>query len=145
MRTLCFFTSVWLILNAGVSLAQSIAQEPDYTVIITADGRPVDLKKGISTTTQTIQLQGSLTKESRQLFPQLKSDVLIEQVIISLVRGTRRVDYLNWTGVESLARLSKQAQAGDRYVMQFEEVSTQTRQGTSTKLSNNLIYAVPLY
>ncbi|WP_080055935.1 hypothetical protein [Spirosoma aerolatum] len=144
MRTVCLFAFILAIISR-IALAQPLFQEPDYTVSIIADGKPVDLKEGIAAITQTIQLQGKLTKESKAQFPQLHSDVLIERVMISLVRGTQRIDYLNWTGDESLIKLSTQAQAGDRYVMQFEKVNVQTKQGTMNPLTKAVIYSVSLY
>ncbi|GAB3890211.1 hypothetical protein [Spirosoma agri] len=111
-----------------------LAQKPVYDVTVTADGKSLDLNQGISASTKTVELTGQLTPESQQQYPQLKPVVLINKAVFNLIRDTRRVGFINWPQDGSIARLFKEARSGDRFVIQFEDVEVQTKQGTTQKV-----------
>ncbi|CCH54930.1 hypothetical protein BN8_04150 [Fibrisoma limi BUZ 3] len=53
-----------------------------------------------------------------------QTSVVIGDVVVSLVRDTRRVDYVTLTnGRGSIASLAAQAQTGDRYVIQLDKIT----------------------
>ena len=119
--------------------SQSTAPPTRYTVSIIIDGNPVDLSKGIPAVAHTITMQGQLTPESLRENPQLKLAVSINHAVISLVRDTRRVGFVNWPASKSLTSLSRQSRAGDRYVIQFDDVDAEARDGKREKMTNNVI------
>ncbi|GAB3716945.1 hypothetical protein GCM10027592_58700 [Spirosoma flavus] len=126
-------------LLAVTTLATSpvcLAQKPNYEVILMADGKPLDLSQGISARTKVLQLLGQLDQKSLQQYPQLKTTVLINKAILNLVRDTRRVAYEEWPGDGSIAGLFQQAKAGDRFVIQFDDVESLTKQGMVQKIDS---------
>lgn len=108
---------------------------PKYNVSIIADGKPLSDSRAIPGTTKEIELIAQLTEKSLKDYPQLNSTVTINKAIINLARGTQRVDFIDWPGSRPLATLLKQAQAGDRFIIQFDDVSVQTKQGVRQKVA----------
>jgi hypothetical protein len=147
MRCLLFVSCfVYVYLAPLYVRAQLMDNDLTYTVSILVDEKLIDAAKGIPVTAKNIRIEGQLTKESRQVHPELAADIAINKATISLVRGTERVSFIDWAGNEPLAIvLSQKAKAGDRYVIEFEEVSAQTRQGAIQKLSGNRLYQFSLY
>lgn len=141
MRPILFSLSLIAIVSWANSLA-CLAQKPNYNVTITVDGKPLDLIQGISTHTKALQLTGQLTQDSQRQYPQLKSTVLINKATLNLIRNTRRVSFINWPGNGSVASLFSQAKAGDQFLIQFEDVESQTQQGVSQKIDNSKIVQV---
>ncbi|QMW04755.1 hypothetical protein [Spirosoma foliorum] len=141
MRPRLFSLSLMAIVSLTTSLA-CLAQKPSYDVTIVADGKPLDLSQGIPAHTRTLQLRAQLTQNSQQQYPQLKPTVLINKAILNLVRDTRRVSFVNWPSDESVASLFKQAQVGDRFLIQFEDVESQTKGGVVQKIDNSKIVQV---
>jgi hypothetical protein len=137
MRPLSLVTAVMTITFLPFTLL-CLAQAPDktitYDVAILADGKQIDPVRGIQDTTKELSFTGQLTKESRISYPQLKPDVTIGKATINLVRDTQRVGFINWPGTESLSSLFKQAKAGDRCLIQFDEVSVRSNQGVAQKV-----------
>lgn len=126
--------------------AQGMDKELTYAVSILVDDKPIDIVNGIPLTAKSVRINGQLSTKSRQDYPELNPDVAINKATISLVRGTKRVSFIDWAGTEPLAIvLSQNAKAGDRYVIQFEDVSAQTKQGTTRKLNGNRVYQFSLY
>lgn len=125
-------------------LAQAPIRAITYDVAILADGKPIDPVRGIQNTTKALSFTGQLTGESRISHPQLKPEVTISKAIINLVRDTRRVGFINWPGTESLKDLFKQARAGDRCIIQFDEVSVRSTRGVPRKLKDFKIIQVSI-
>ncbi|GAB3011643.1 hypothetical protein [Spirosoma pulveris] len=141
MRFTLFSLSQIAIFSLAASLS-CVAQKPNYDVTMIADGKPLDLGQGIPVHTKVLQLRGRLTQASQQQYPQLNPTVVINKATFNLIRDTRRVSYMNWPGQESIARLFKQAKAGDRFLIQFEDVESQTKQGVVQKIDNFKIVQV---
>ena len=134
-----------LLLTTLVTLTISgscLAQNLNYDVTILADGKPLELTKGIPVSTKAIRLIGQLTPKSKQAYPQLKQDVLIHKATLNLVRDTRRVGFITWPGDASIATLFKEAKVGDRFLVQFEDVELQTKQGQTQKLDNSKLVQI---
>jgi hypothetical protein len=49
---------------------------------------------------------------------------------------------MNWPGNGSVASLFVQAKAGDQFLIQFEDVESQTQQGVVQKIDNSKIVQV---
>ncbi|GAB4009744.1 hypothetical protein GCM10028808_19120 [Spirosoma migulaei] len=147
MRSLFFVSClIWIYLTPLSLRAQGVDKELTYAVSILVDDKPIDIVKGIPITAKNVCISGQLSTKSRQEHPELNPDVEINKATISLVRGAERVSFIDWAGNEPLAIvLSKKAKAGDRYVIQFDEVSAQTSQGAAQKLNGNRVYQFSLY
>ncbi|WP_461066978.1 hypothetical protein [Spirosoma horti] len=135
----------WASINPISLLAQNVSKNLSYDVTFIADGKLVNLTQGIPHDAKTFNMKGKLTPESKKRYPQLKSEVAINKAVISLVRNTRRVAFVNWTGNESLSSLPKLMQAGDRFVVQFDDVDAQSKDGINHKLANFKFMQITVY
>ena len=136
MRPLCI-PFLLLTVVALTVCGSCLAQHPSYDVTILADGKPLALTQGIPLSTKVIQFTGQLTPESQQEYPHLKNDVLIHKATLNLVRDTRRVGFSSWPSDASIATLFEEAKVGDRFLIQFEDIELQTKQGQSQKLATS--------
>ncbi|GAB4054649.1 hypothetical protein [Spirosoma litoris] len=119
-----------------------LAQNPNYDVTILADGKPLELTQGIPVGTKAIHLIGQLTPKSQQEYPQLKHEVLIHKATLNLVRDIRRVGFITWPSDGGIATLFKEAKVGDRFLVQFDDVELQTKQGQTQKLDNSKLVQI---
>ncbi|GAB4028726.1 hypothetical protein [Spirosoma koreense] len=143
MRTIVFFSFIIAASTLLVPFA-CLAQNPKYIVTVVADGKPLNLSQGISLTTKTLDLTAQLTQESLREYPQLKPNIAINKAILNLVRDTKRVGYLDWSGEESIVTLLKEAKKGDRLVIQLEDVKAQTKKGVAQKVNDDKIIQISI-
>lgn len=139
---------LWLTPNtvaAQTSLSQQSDNQPHFEVLLLIGGKPANLYKGIPLTTQILQLEGYLTRQSQLEYPHLKPEVTIHRAVISLWRQANRLGSIVWTGNESLSSLSQQAQKGDRYAIRLEDVSVQTKDDKTEKLTANQQMEIAIY
>ena len=128
------FISFLLVAVATLTVSGScLAQQPNYEVAILADGKPLDHSEGISMSTKVIALTGQLTPKSLQQYPQMKPTILIHNSRLFLLRDNRPISAINWPGKASVGDLFKDAKVGDRFMIKFEEVELQTKQGQTQK------------
>ncbi|WP_093835437.1 hypothetical protein [Spirosoma endophyticum] len=130
-------------------MAQSSTKRarPDYNPVIIIDGKPLaDYKSTIPPSTKKLTVKGQLTDRSRQDYPELNSTVIIDKAVISIIRANRIVASINWKDSQSSSiDLSERAQTGDRFVIQFVDVSTQTKDGIINNLPNTeKLYQIPI-
>ncbi|WP_143100682.1 hypothetical protein [Spirosoma endophyticum] len=139
---------LWLTLNtvaAQTSLSQLPDNQPHFEVLILIGGKPANLYKGIPLTTQILQLEGYLTRQSQLEYAQLKPEVTIHRAIITLVRKDTRLGSIVWTGSESLGNLPQQAKKGDQYEIRLDDVRVQTKDDKSEQLTASQQLTVRLF
>lgn len=117
---------------------------PDINLVITADGQPLDERKGIPVSTQKLDFAASLSAESQSRFPNLKPQAVIQSATVSLARGTRRLGSITWEPGQSLAPVASDVLPGDRYVIEFD-LAVQRSDGKRLTLPGRQIYAIALY
>lgn len=109
-------------------VTEVLSPEPRVDVQLLSDGKPLDWRQGLPVTIDGLAFAAHLDNDVQQKFPDLDSDIVVQQVRVSLTRGTRRIAFVDWTGgtVEKI----KDPLPGDRYVIEFTKLAAKRKDGT---------------
>ncbi len=142
---LCLFcTCIFLPVIPASSQSQPSSQEPTYEVLVYEDGVPINPEIGISNLSKSIQLKVVLTDNSVDKYPYLKPSVIAKNLIANHIRNGKRIKL--YPGDPSLNFvLLGVLQAGDRIVIELDNLRVETKDGMTRKLTRKLFLALPVY
>lgn len=128
-----------LIING---LAQTA--NPSVVITVTADGKPIDQQTGLSVATKVIQFNGKLQGLNSSRQNEMKPDLIIKGLKLTLARNGHILAKLNWASVSRIENAFDNAQPGDFLILQFT-VAAQGKDGKIMPLSTQPVYKFPFY
>ncbi|MCY7351304.1 MAG: gliding motility protein GldM [Cytophagaceae bacterium] len=102
---------------------------PKPDIVVFSNGAPVNEKQGMSASSlRSIDVRAVADPDFKATNPE-DAQYRVTEVIVSLVRGNRRIGNISLSGGGSISGLAQTAQAGDRYVVEVKGCQRKNFQG----------------
>jgi hypothetical protein len=132
-------------MSASSSLAQARNQlstftdKPNIEVAIYSDNTLVNQQTGVNINTKAFRFDASLNKKEDSTFNDFKTELLIENTQVLLVRNGRKIAQINIRNDHRVNHLIQHAQPEDRVTFIFT-LTAQRKNGTSVALLEQPTY-----
>jgi len=144
-----FLASACFVMSVTSSSAQARNQllpsteKPTIEVAIYADNTLVNQQTGVNINTKSFRFDASLDKKEDNALNDLKSELLIENTQVLLIRNGRKIAQVNIQNDHRVNDLIQHAQPEDRVTFIFT-LAAQRRNGKSIVLSEQPTYTFPI-
>ena len=107
-----------------------VSRVPKPTLVYKVNGQVADERQGTPASMARSISVDAVADESFRNYSPDDANFRVSEIVVSLARGTRRVDGMTISGNSgSLGKLAQQAQAGDRYVVEVKGVQRKNFRG----------------